>query len=343
MSGSSDDECANLPSAQECEERCQAFASVTGTDTALAMFYLQDRDWNVERALNAYFEESGASQSNAVGLDENDITGENETTEEDKEPFRIRLMSWNIDGLDLKNLQSRTEGVCDTINKEEPHVVFLQELIPDAERIIEQRCPLYNIIPAGSEGYYVAMMLKSGPLVRVEETRILPYPNTMMTRNLLAVKCTVKGEKFCMMTSHLESTKDYAKARKEQLKKCFTHMSKVENDRTVLFGGDLNLRDKEVQEIGGIPEGIYDVWDITGQRKEAKFTWDTLRNDNLEFGQFKPRCRFDRIYIQHSVPKVVKPEYFELVGIERLTSCHRFPSDHWALLTHINILSKVPK
>lgn len=74
------------------------------------------------------------------------------------------------------------------LHREEPHVVFLQELIPDAERIIEQRCPLYNIIPGGSEGYYVAMMLKSGAFARVEETKILPFTNTMMTRNLLAVK-----------------------------------------------------------------------------------------------------------------------------------------------------------
>lgn len=44
--GGSDD--ANLPSAAECEARCQTFAEITGTDTALAMFYLQDREWIVE-------------------------------------------------------------------------------------------------------------------------------------------------------------------------------------------------------------------------------------------------------------------------------------------------------
>lgn len=42
---SSDDD---VPSASECEARCKEFADITGTDTALAMFYLQDRDWNVE-------------------------------------------------------------------------------------------------------------------------------------------------------------------------------------------------------------------------------------------------------------------------------------------------------
>ena len=39
---------SNIPPADECERRCQEFATVTGTDTALAMFYLQDRDWNLD-------------------------------------------------------------------------------------------------------------------------------------------------------------------------------------------------------------------------------------------------------------------------------------------------------
>ena len=30
---------------------------------------------------------------------------------------RIRLVSWNIDGLDQKNLRSRTLGVADKINR----------------------------------------------------------------------------------------------------------------------------------------------------------------------------------------------------------------------------------
>lgn len=46
MSDSESEE--NIPSKEECEERCQQFAVVTGTDTALAMFYLQDRDWDVD-------------------------------------------------------------------------------------------------------------------------------------------------------------------------------------------------------------------------------------------------------------------------------------------------------
>jgi uncharacterized protein (DUF433 family) len=47
-----------------------------------------------------------------------------------------------------------------------------------------------------------------------------------------------------LMTSHLESTKDYGNERKQQLQQCLKYMQKREDDRTVVFGGDLNLRDK---------------------------------------------------------------------------------------------------
>ena len=48
MSDSSGEQDASLPSAAECDRRCKEFAEVTGTDTALAMFFLQDRQWLLE-------------------------------------------------------------------------------------------------------------------------------------------------------------------------------------------------------------------------------------------------------------------------------------------------------
>ncbi len=87
----------------------------------------------------------------------------------------------------------------------------------------------------------------------------------------------------------------------------------------------------QLASIGGVPDDIYDIWEVTGKRPEAKYTWDLKRNDNCAMASnFSPRCRFDRIYLRHCKPNPkLNPVYFELVGIERLKSCHRFPSDHW--------------
>ncbi|CAF4507002.1 unnamed protein product, partial [Rotaria magnacalcarata] len=41
------------------------------------------------------------------------------------------------------------------------------------------------------------------------------------------------------------------------------------SNRIILFGGDLNIREKELQKIGGIPSGIADLWIETGKRREC--------------------------------------------------------------------------
>ncbi|KAL3891595.1 hypothetical protein ACJMK2_003851 [Sinanodonta woodiana] len=353
MSESEED--INLPSASECEARCQKFAEITGTDTALAMFFLQDRDWDLDRSLNSFFQERDGHSSSPKGpqskpdgnsskekVRADKITESSYNCAADPESFRIRVMSWNIDSLDPKNKKSRVEGVCDKINKEKPHVVLLQEVVMETQKILEEKCPSYDFVPGGEKEYYTAILLQQN-VTTLEDATVIPFYSSMMLRNLLTVKCTVKGIKFDILTSHLESTKEYGKERKNQLKIAFESVRRADADRTVIFGGDLNLRDDELIEIGGIPENVYDVWEVTGKRPEAKFTWDMTRNDNLEYSsKFKPKCRFDRLYIRHSKPKaLVKPVYFELVGLERLKSCQRFPSDHWGLLGHFNVLARL--
>ena len=45
---SSEAENEDIPSREVCEERCEEFAQITGTDSACAMFYLQDRSWDLQ-------------------------------------------------------------------------------------------------------------------------------------------------------------------------------------------------------------------------------------------------------------------------------------------------------
>ncbi len=74
---------------------------------------------------------------------------------------------------------------------------------------------------------------------------------------------------------------------------------------------------------------MVDVWIETGQRKEVQFTWDMTRNDNLLFeGKFKPRCRFDRVYLRQSMPPTVEAINFGLIGLKRLKPHVCFPRYH---------------
>jgi hypothetical protein len=65
-SESQSDDDQDKPSGAECLSRCKNFAEVTGTDSALAMFFLQDTKWDLDRALNAYYRQTNQSSSKIV-------------------------------------------------------------------------------------------------------------------------------------------------------------------------------------------------------------------------------------------------------------------------------------
>ncbi|KAK3764218.1 hypothetical protein RRG08_044144 [Elysia crispata] len=380
--GDKEEDDANLPSREECETRCQTFAEVTGTDSALAMFYLQDRDWDLQRSISDYFLDqdknahgsTGAAKaesrmSSQVTSKKNSIstgssssaTTSRSTTDPDcvtlgpsvlqpEKEGLMRVLSWNIDGLDPDNLQSRTEGACSVLLQERPEVIFLQEVVHRSLSIIKSKLESHYTVVTGDldfvnipGAYFTAMLLRKDSVV-IEKVRMMDFPRSLMSRDLMEVQCEVKGIAMVFLTSHLESTKEYSVERCRQLKTAFDQMQASPQDRTVIFGGDLNLRDKEVTGTSAKPLGVYDMWECTGKRQEAKFTWDLKINDNKQMRtKFQPRCRFDRLYVRHcrteSHPKL-KPVYFELIGIQRLASCRRFPSDHWGILAHLQVIDK---
>ena len=92
-----------------------------------------------------------------------------------------------------------------------------------------------------------------------------------------------------------------------------------------------------------MPPNVHDAWIATGRRKEVEFTWDTLRNDNLPYyeagakRQFKPRMRFDRMFVRKTFPTSIEIVHFGLVGIERLKPNVCFPSDHWGVITSYQV------
>ncbi len=55
------------------------------------------------------------------------------------------------------------------------------------------------------------------------------------------------------------------------------------------MAGDLNARDSEVASINdgqGLPANIFDAWEQLGRRKEVQYTWDCMRNTNLQVSDF---------------------------------------------------------
>jgi len=70
-----------------------------------------------------------------------------------------------------------------------------------------------------------------------------------MGRNLLVTKAFIGRAKLALLNTHLESTKEHGAQREAQLKICFEIMKNFSPEYNVIFGGDLNLRDKEVKKF----------------------------------------------------------------------------------------------
>ncbi|XP_060100118.1 tyrosyl-DNA phosphodiesterase 2 [Heteronotia binoei] len=343
---------------QKLEKRrhllCTEFASITSSDAAVAQCYLAENEWDMQRALNSYFEPPLDEQSvdtvpqvlpgTAAVIDLTESPSGSSAAAPVKEAglslqeddSTLSLITWNIDGLQLSNLQERARGVCSYIALYRPDVVFLQEVVPPYLNYLQKRAVSYTIIPGNTEGYFTAIMLKKSR-VRVLKHEIIPFPTTSMMRNLLAVHATVSGNEICFMTSHLESTKTHAEERLNQLKLVLKKMSETPASTTVIFGGDTNLRDKEVAKLGGLPTNILDVWEFLGKPEHCHYTWDTSQNTNLD-APYKCKLRFDRLLLRAaSTGGQIIPQSLDLIGLEKL-DCGKFPSDHWGLFCNFDVV-----
>ncbi|XP_062424497.1 tyrosyl-DNA phosphodiesterase 2 [Rhea pennata] len=327
---------------------CSEFAAVAGSDAELARRYLAEHGWHLQRALNAYFEpprqEAEAPRRAAPGgcvdlttdatTSNADVNGADSRQQEDDSSFS--LITWNVDGLDLGNQQDRARGVCSYLALYSPDVVFLQEVIPPYLCYLQKRAGNYTIIPGNVDGYFTAIMLKNSR-VKLVKQEIIPFPTTSMMRNLLVVHVNVSGNELCLMTSHLESTKDHSKERVKQLQIVLNKMQKESESTTVIFGGDTNLRDSEVSKLGGLPSNIVDIWEFLGKPKHCRYTWDTNSNTNLD-AAYKCKLRFDRVYFRSAAEGGhIIPRSMDLIGLEKL-DCGKFPSDHWGVLCYFDVI-----
>ncbi|XP_069634942.1 tyrosyl-DNA phosphodiesterase 2 isoform X1 [Haliaeetus albicilla] len=246
------------------------------------------------------------------------------------------LITWNIAGLDLGNLKERVRGICSYLALYNPDVVFLQEVIPPQLCLLQMRAGSYTIIPGNVDGYFTVIMLKK-PRVKLLKHEIIPFPTTSMMRNLLVVHVSISGNELCLMTSHLESTKNHSKERMKQLQIMLNKMQKEPESTTVIFGGDTNLRDSEVTKLGNLPNNIMDIWEFLGKPQHCRYTWDTNSNTNLD-AEYKCKMRFDRIYFRPAADGGhIIPRSMDLIGLEKL-DCGRFPSDHWGLLCNFDVI-----
>ena len=252
----------------------------------------------------------------------------------------LHLLSWNIDGLNSNFACERAGVVCDVIEERRPEVVYLQEIVGSTWRLLQDRLGgtyfLYRDEEIATSWHYFCVLLirkNSAVLPQSKFPEILKFPQSQQNRYLIQMRVKFRNTHILLLTSHLESLVRYAGERKNQLRTCFNIMKEEllkEPDSVSILGGDLNLMDKELAQISGLPENFYDVWEYCGSEAEQKYTWDSS----------EPRFRLDRICCCTSQKKILVPFLFELLGREELVQCGgTYPSDHlglWAEFTFQN-------
>ena len=181
-----------------------------------------------------------------------------------------------------KNLPKRLRAIANQINQLKPDVVYIQEANEQAVEAFEKDLFEYSVLEQGTGGQYYTCILLRQTTIYLDEVKNKLFENTTMGRGLQIVKAHMGDVKLAFLNVHLESTKDFSKQRVQQLKECFEEIQKIGKDYTVILAGDLNIRDSEIDQLKGLPSDMYDLWIKLGKRKEVQYTWDCLRNTNVE-------------------------------------------------------------
>ena len=266
----------------------------------------------------------------------------------------IKLCSWNIDGIRDENLESdatkemRIMIITSIMLSEKPDIICIQE----------NTFPMYSIIKHSLEkdykdieengpnipGYFTSIFVKKENNFQVDHLRLCfagPAKSDMGRDLNIATIALENGKKLSLMTSHLESLKDFENKRKSQLQIALEILVDSDTDYGILCG-DLNIRDQEAKEVLKtvnsmyiLPKGksaINDAWEQTGNSIHEKYTWT-----GKPFGNAEWKARYDRV-LYTSVDGIT-PVDFKLLGKDTLedistTQCKGplEPSDHFGML-----------
>jgi tyrosyl-DNA phosphodiesterase 2 len=239
-------------------------------------------------------------------------------------PKRLRVLSWNLDGLDPRFLPLRTAAAGSEILERGADCVLLQEVTESTLPALRYRLQSagYTVsVPPTSGSYFC--LLATRP--KIHSKGYTPFTGSNMGRGLLWAEVDWAGSRLLLMTAHLESLRDSSTERVRQLHHITERLS--EHTGPAVFAGDTNLRDAEVRGVN-----VQDVWTLIGSPEESRYTWDMSRVSNKRTGKGRARMRFDRMFINDW------PGWggagLALIGTTPLGEVARglHPSDHFGLL-----------
>ncbi len=226
----------------------------------------------------------------------------------------LRVLTWNLNGLDDRALDERTEAACFAmlLRPAQPDVVLLQEVVARswyAHLRHHFAAAGYVSVPgdpprSSSSSYFCAVLVR-GHAIRA--SGVERFPGSAMGRALVWARLDWEGRDLLVGTAHLESLKDGRAERMRQTDEVAARL--LAHEGPAVFGGDTNLRVEEAAAIPRLAE-LADAWVALGEPPALRDTWHGGR----------ARARYDRVWC-----KGLAPLSMSLLGAPGA------PSDHLGL------------
>lgn len=240
----------------------------------------------------------------------------------------LTLNTW-FDGFERER---RTSALIERVGKLEPDVIALQEVREDVVRALRDAAWVrrsYEMSDAIGTTLrsYGNLLLSRLPMKRLE---LHPFP-TIMGRRLLLAELQVNDGALAIGVVHLESTKEMAGTRAEQLERTVKVLSASPQ---ALIVGDCNFDVGAPEER--VVRGFTDTWPAL-HAGEPGWTVDATRNPmRRRFGSDK-RARYDRVFLR-SDDRSWTPDRASLFADDPVDAeANVFLSDHFGVLTRLRI------
>ena len=233
----------------------------------------------------------------------------------------MKLVSWNLNGLEDRYLDERTEAamfqlllgapieeaVEEGFKPNSPDIILLQEVVErsyHAHILPHLKAAGFSLFPSEipERSYFEVMAIRGDKI----EAKYEPFEYSEQGRGLTTILC----DGFNVMTAHMESMKPGKHMRVEQAKYILDTMQ----ERPCIFAGDTNLRKVEWEKLDH--GEVRDAWTEIGSPETHRMTW--------HYEQYK--SRFDRAWLHK-----LNLKHFETFGKDNLPAINTRSSDHLGL------------
>lgn len=242
----------------------------------------------------------------------------------------MKLVSWNLNGLEDRHIDERTEAAmfqlllgapveeafAENFKPDTPDIILLQEVVErsyHAHILPHLKAAGFSVYPKEiSERSYFEVMATRLPVLNYSTKK---FTSTQQGRELSIIQLE---NKLTVMTAHMESMEAGSSLRIEQTKYILEKMTQL--NTPVIFAGDTNLRDAEWDSLAS--NTVVDAWESAGSIKKHKTTWQRK----------KYRARYDRAWLNHITLKD-----FEVIAGNKIPSIQKAASDHHAIRLHFEL------